>query len=264
MAAIENPHVLTRTACGLAVAALCASALPAKVGAVEIMHPKGVLELFTSQGCSSCPPADRVMTQIVDEGENLALAWHVDYWDYIGWKDTFGSPENTKRQRAYAASLGSSNVYTPQAIINGRKDVVGSRGSDVKATLEAFAGTKDGLTVPIEAVATGNVLKITVPANADSAGTTLWMVYYHNGADVEVTRGELAGHTLTYSNIVTDVEMIGMVSDKPLVAEFPLKDMAQRGYESCALILQKVTDHGTPGPIVGAAMVKDLAQTAAQ
>src|SRR3954467_13055079 len=101
---MENPQVLSRAACGLAVAALCASALPGSVGAVEITHPKGVLELFTSQGCTSCPPADRIMTQIVKEGENLALAWHVDYWDYIGWKDTFGSPENTRRQRAYAAS----------------------------------------------------------------------------------------------------------------------------------------------------------------
>jgi hypothetical protein len=264
MAAMETSQALSRAMCRVAVAAVCACALPGHADALEIMHPKGVLELFTSQGCSSCPPADMVLDEVAKGGTNLALAWHVDYWDYIGWKDTFASPENTKRQRAYAVSLGSSGVYTPQAIINGRKDVVGSRGSDVQATLDALAGTKDGLTVPIDATVSGNVLKISVPVNSDSAGTTLWMVYYHNGAKVEVKRGELAGKTLSYSNIVTDVEMIGMVSDKPLVAEFPLKDMALRGYQSCALILQKVTDHGTPGPIVGAAMVRNLAQTAAQ
>ncbi len=173
----------------------------------------------------------RVLTQVADDGENLALAWHVDYWDYIGWKDTFGSPANTKRQRAYAVSLGSSGVYTPQAIINGRKDVVGSRGSDVQAALDGFAGTKDGLTVPIDATVSGNVLKITVPANADSAGTTLWMVYYHNGAKVEVKRGELAGKTLSYSNIVTDVEMIGMV-----VRQAARRRISAEGHGRCAAI----------------------------
>ena len=88
------------------------------VSAAEIVNPRGVVELFTSQGCSSCPPADRVLAEIAARGDMLALAWHVDYWDYIGWKDSFARPENAKRQRAYAASLGSKDVYTPQAIIN--------------------------------------------------------------------------------------------------------------------------------------------------
>jgi hypothetical protein len=242
-----------------ALAALCACALPASALAAEILHPKGVLELFTSQGCSSCPPADAVLSKVAETGRTLALSWHVDYWDYIGWKDTFARPDNTKRQRAYAVSMGTSGVYTPQAIINGRKDVVGSRGMDVEKALAELEGTPHGLVVPIDASVSDGVLKISIPANADSAGTTLWMVYFRNHAKVEVTRGELAGHTLDYTNVVTDVEMIGMVSDKPLTAEFPVKDMAQRGYESCALVLQKVTSHGTPGPIVGAAMVRDLA-----
>ncbi len=259
MAAIENTPAMMLKVKGAAIAALCACAMPGVAGGVEIVHPKGVIELFTSQGCSSCPPADAVLARLAEGGETLALAWHVDYWDYIGWKDTFARPDNSKRQRAYAASMGASGVYTPQAIINGHMDVVGSRGKDVEEALEKLEGTPGGLVVPIDATVSGKVLHVEIPANAHSAGTTLWMVYFRNHAQVEVKRGELAGQTLDYTNVVTNVEMIGMVGDKPLVAEFPLNDMAQRGYESCALVLQKVTDHGTPGPIVGAAMVRDLA-----
>jgi len=242
----------------LAVAAVLAPS--AAVNAAEIINPIGVVELFTSQGCSSCPPADRVLAEIAERGDTMALAWHVDYWDYIGWKDSFARPENTKRQRAYAASLGSREVYTPQAIINGHKDVVGSRGEDVAEALERFAGGKGGLSVKIGAVISGDVIDIAIPANIESSNTTLWMVYFRDKATVSVERGELAGHTLDYSNIVGEVEMIGMVGDKPLQASFPLKDMGNRGYDSCALILQKVTKMGTPGPIVGAAIIRGLAE----
>ena len=230
--------------------------MPAK--AAEIVVPTGVVELFTSQGCSSCPPADRVLSELAASSDTLALAWHVDYWDYIGWKDIFASPENTKRQRAYAVSMGETGIYTPQAVINGRKHVVGSRGKDVMQLLASFAGTQNGLSVPIGASVSDGVLKINIAAMPEAAGTTLWMIYYKNGADVKIERGELAGKTLRYSNVVKQVEMIGMVGDKPLQAEFPLQEMAQRGFDSGALVLQKKTSQGTPGPIVGAAIIRDL------
>ena len=226
--------------------------------AAEIINQRGVVELFTSQGCSSCPPADRVLAEIAGRGDMLALAWHVDYWDYIGWKDSFARPENAKRQRAYAASLGSKDVYTPQAIINGHEDVVGSRGTDVVRALEALAGSGGGLTVAMNAELKDGVLNISIPANDHSADTTLWMIYFKDHAQVSVERGELAGQTLDYTNIVSDVEMIGMVGNKPLEASFAMKDIAGRGFSSVALILQKVTNQGTPGPIVGAAMIRDV------
>jgi hypothetical protein len=245
---------------GMALAVAAIVAQSAVANAAEIVNPIGVVELFTSQGCSSCPPADRVLAELAERGDTLALAWHVDYWDYIGWKDSFARPENTKRQRAYAASLGSRDVYTPQAIINGHMGVVGSRGKDVTEALDRFAGGEGGLSVKIDAAISGDVIDIAIPANAESSNTTLWMVYFRDKARVNVERGELAGHTLDYTNIVGDVEMIGMVGDKPLQASFPLKDMGNRGYDSCALVLQKVTDKGTPGPIVGAAIIQGLAE----
>src|SRR6476661_10198152 len=94
-------------------------------------HPKAVLELFTSQGCSSCPQADMRFGELGKQTDLITLAYHVDYWDYIGWTDTFGAKANTDRQRDYAAAWNTSNIYTPELVINGAKDVVGSRKNEV-------------------------------------------------------------------------------------------------------------------------------------
>ena len=112
--------------------------------------------------------------------------------------------------------------------------------------------------MPIDAEASGGTLKIHIPLSPAAAGATLWMVYLTNRGVVDVARGENSGRRLTYANVVRDVEMIGMVKDQDLQTEFQLKDMGRRGYDSCALILQKTTKFGTPGPIVGATFVRDL------
>lgn len=223
----------------------------------EITHPRGVVELFTSQGCSSCPAADRVLTELVGRGDMLALGWHVDYWDYLGWKDTFASPANTERQKAYARSLGKRSVYTPQAVINGRADIVGSHEGSVLATVEEFAGTENGLLVPIETSISGETIRIRVDNSPLARGAKLWMVYLDQEKLVDVKRGENGGHRLKYSNVVKSMEMIGMVKDQALQTEFALDDVLQRGHDACALILQKSTESGDPGPIIGAAFLHD-------
>ncbi len=240
------------------VAMAMLSGMAFAANAAEVRQPSGVVELFTSQGCSSCPPADKVLSDLAKSGDTLALAWHVDYWDYLGWKDTFSSAEFTKRQRAYARSLGERQIYTPQAVINGRMHVVGSRGEAVRSMLAQFAGKAEGLTVPVDAVVDGDMLKVHIPLGGEASGATLWMVYFNNSSQVDIKRGELAGQKLTYTNIVRDIELIGTVKDRDLMTEFRLKDMQNRGYDSCALILQHVTAQGTPGPIVGAAFLRNI------
>ena len=114
-----------------------------------------VVELFTSQGCSSCPPADHVLGELAQERDIIALSYHVDYWDYMGWKDIFGSPENSQRQRVYAHRMKKKNVYTPQMVVNGKADVVGSRPMDVaKAVMNAKKRTMP-VSVKITPVAQG-------------------------------------------------------------------------------------------------------------
>ena len=242
----------------MATALLGLSLSHSAVRAAEIFQPSGVVELFTSQGCSSCPPADKLLGQLAKENDTLALAWHVDYWDYLGWKDSFGSKSNTQRQRRYATTLGETQIYTPQAIINGRTHVVGSREHQVRAALKRFKGTKQGLTVPISATFSDDIMTVSVANTPEAADATLWIIYFDNQRVVEIKRGENHGKKLTYSNIVKDVQMVGMIKGSAINTTLPLSEIKRKGTDSCALVLQKNTKYGTPGPIIGAAIIRDL------
>jgi hypothetical protein len=122
-----------------------------------------VVELFTSQGCSSCPPADALLSTLADRPDVLALAFHVDYWNRLGWTDPFSGPWATARQTAYAAQLGSDQVYTPQAVIDGRSDVV---GSDREALEAAIATARTEPTVPVALTPSDSGLQVEADATA--------------------------------------------------------------------------------------------------
>ncbi|MCB1386730.1 MAG: DUF1223 domain-containing protein [Nitratireductor sp.] len=231
------------------------SAGPAQ--AVEFKQPLAVVELFTSQGCSSCPPADKALGEFNRRDEVLGLALHVDYWDRLGWKDTFASPENTQRQWRYATALGERQVYTPQAIVNGRAHFVGSRKGEIAAAAERFSREGKGLTVPVEATLEGNAIHVRVPFKPEAADATLYMVYYDGEREVEIRRGENAGRTLRYTNIVGKMETIGMVDAAGIDLKLAIDDIRQKGYSDCALILQS-KHKGAPGPILGATVISDL------
>ena len=126
------------------------------VMAEQIIKPKGVVELFTSQGCRSCPPADRAFEQLVRQGDVVALAYHVDYWNYLGWADTLASSENTERQYGYAKSFGRSGVYTPQAVLNGRDHLKGTDAVEINRRIDSMNGKGQGLVVPIDTRRTGD------------------------------------------------------------------------------------------------------------
>ena len=226
--------------------------------AVDVIKPKGVVELFTSQGCSSCPPADKVLAEFAREREVLALSWHVDYWDYLGWKDKFASTGNTERQYRYARSLGERNVYTPQAIVNGRAHVIGSKGNQIRNMVDHFNATGSGLVVPIFAQANSDSISVKVPSGEAATGATLWLVYFNNQERVSILRGENTGREITYHNTVHDIQMIGMVKNTGLEMDLPAGEMKRSGYDSCALIVQATDSSGNPGPIVGAVILAGL------
>ena len=163
-----------------------------------------VVELYTSQGCSSCPPADAFLTMLADREDVIALGFHVDYWDYIGWKDKFGSPAYADRQRAYARAAGRRSIYTPQMIVQGEKDVVGNHPMNVtdlirryhsvprRVSLHVTRGEGDALRIEAQAVKPSNVPYL------------VQIIRYQPQSTVDVKRGENAGHRLSYSNVVTD------------------------------------------------------------
>lgn len=172
-------------------------------GAVAQTRPVTVVELFTSQGCSSCPPANANLEKLKDRPGVLALSFAVTYWDRLGWKDVFGKPEFTDRQRAYVAPLGNRSPYTPQMVVNGRADVVGHDLREVDALIARAGTVAPGIRIGQEAV---SIAAGTAPA----AGADVWLVRYDpRTLQVPVGRGENAGRTLPHSHVVRTLSRIG-------------------------------------------------------
>ncbi|HIP78736.1 MAG TPA: DUF1223 domain-containing protein [Kiloniellaceae bacterium] len=213
-----------------------------------------VVELFTSQGCSSCPPADALLDELADQPGLLALSFHVDYWDYIGWKDPFASPRHTQRQRDYARTLGLRYVYTPQIVVDGRRDVVGSRRGAVADAIEAEARRPGRLEVKMVEDGGG---KVTLSAgDAPPEGATVYLVMFDDDHETDVARGENRGRSIHNANVVREFRKLGRWTGEAM--EFPLDfAAAQRdGRGGCAVIVQA----GTTGPVLGAAIL-DLDET---
>lgn len=226
--------------------------------AADISTPKTVVELFTSQGCSSCPPADEVLTELIKDKNYLGLAYHVDYWDYIGWKDTFGDPEFTTRQRNYAAAMQERQIYTPQAVVNGRSHMNGAYGKKIKSQAQKFIQSGKGLTVPIIVVEKAGRISVTIEAQDTYKDATLYAIYFEPEAIVDIKRGENAGKKITYTNIVRKIEMLGMTGKKGLHAEFSLTDIKAKGFSNYALVLQSKNKDNKPSAIIGASVITNL------
>lgn len=232
----------------LAGAALFAGTL-AMVPTQSQAQPSDVVELFTSQGCNSCPPADAYLADLARSGDIVALGYHVDYWDYLGWKDTLGSARNTSRQRAYAKSLRDS-VYTPEAVVNGRKGVVGSRRTSVRSALSSGK-----LKVDVSLTRSGDDVTIdTGSAQGGAEDADVVLVYFVPKKSVAVQRGENRGKTIDYFNAVTSFRTVGHWSGKAKRFTVSNAGVADKG-GGCAVLLQ-TSGRGGPGPIIGAAIMR--------
>src|SRR5688500_7055493 len=218
-----NRRLLLRMAAAAAV--ICA--VPSFAG--DILKPRGVVELFTSQGCNSCPPADAVLANLAAQGDVVALGYHVDYWDYLGWKDTLGSPENTERQKLYGKAFGKREAYTPQAVINGRAHVkAGQREADDGALPELeYRG--DGRSADINGTRSGESVMIDAAAAPGEKGDAhLVLVHFDPMKPVTIERGENKGQTITYANPVTSVQTAGMWHGKAQRFELPRSEVNKK------------------------------------
>ena len=214
-------------------------------------HPRAVLELFTSQGCSSCPDADARLRELAGKADVIALAYHVDYWDYIGWADTFGTKANSDHQKAYAAAWGSSRIFTPELVINGEKGVVGSRAKEVDAALDGAT-----LSVPVSLVLGDDMIDVDVAARPGAGDAMIWLVTFKDHDQVMIERGENAGRTMDYSQIVTGRQMLGMWDAATGThLRLPLSQITGGGGNGAAILVQ-TGKNGLPGPILGAASVQ--------
>lgn len=182
-------------------------------------QPAVVVELYTSQGCSSCPPADEFFAQLVQDPQVIPLSLHVDYWDYIGWEDKFGDPKFTARQKAYAREAGSRMIYTPQMIVGGLDRVEGNQPGEVEAMIRKHLGVAREVTLTV--ARQGEILVISAEAKRPfDPPLKVQLVRYRPEETVAIERGENAGRTLTYRNIVTSWQALGdWTGEVPLTLE---------------------------------------------
>lgn len=166
-----------------------------------------LVELFTSQGCSSCPPADQNLAVLAERDDVLALSLHVDYWDYLGWRDTFGQKAHTRRQMEYRDRMGARVIYTPQVVVQGTRDVPGHRVKAIDAAIaEAHAGTEPA---HLAIVTESGMLKAVIDQATPPDPCTLWIAAYDQARTVKIERGENSGHEVTYHNVVRQLMRVG-------------------------------------------------------
>lgn len=231
-------------------APLCAGLLLSLLAVAARAEPPVVVELFTSQGCSSCPPADAYLGELTQRDNVIALSFHVDYWDYIGWRDRFADPQNSARQQAYAERFKRRYVYTPQIVVNGAAETTGSAREQVD---DMIADALTDMRVPVRMVVRGtDRISAEVDAASFAGSADLWFVRYDAAQETAVASGENAGRRLRNYNVVRELRRLGEWHGEALSVDLPVTDDAMGPGAGCAVILQ-AADMGT---ILGAAALR--------
>jgi len=200
-----------------------------------------VVELFTSQGCNSCPPADVVLGDLTGRPDIITLSYHVNYWDYLGWKDTFATPQTTQRQRDYAKFLNERTIYTPQIVIGGRSHAIGSRKDEVVAGVQAVGQAQAAKAGKVSMLAMdrrpdGKVLLRIAAGKARDVAVIL--VRYDTRREVAIERGENRGKTFTYHNVVRDMRTLASWNGQAMELELDPQELWRDGRDGCAVLLQ--------------------------
>lgn len=213
--------------------------------------PKAVVELFTSQGCSSCPPADKLLGELAERDDVVALTLAVDYWDYLGWKDTLAKHGHSLRQKAYAKVRGDGKMFTPQAIFNGSTMAVGNDE-------EALDGALSSVSTPHVPVALTSadgklVVKVGEGTSPGSGRAEVWVCPVASDVTVKIGRGENEGASMSYHNVVRGWVRLGEWTGGEAQFEARLDELRADTIDSVAVLVQSGTQ-ASPGPIVGAAL----------
>ena len=229
---------ISRWSGALSVCAIVAVIRPA------VAEPRAVVELFTSQGCSSCPPADKI-----------ALSMPIDYWDYLGWKDTLADSRFSARQKAYSLMRGDRDVYTPQAIVNGEAHVIGSDRASIERAIGATRKGDGVMSVPVSMKLSGGHITVSV-ADASKAPAAqhgeVWIYSISKAIPIAIGRGENRGRELTYYNVVRNVLKVGDWNGTAGSWTVPLENISRDGIDAAAVFVQDGS-RDRPGPMLGAA-----------
>ncbi len=248
----------------LAIRIHAAPAWSAAIGALAAVlisgiaraDPRAVIELFTSQGCSSCPDADRLIGELAKDSNVIAISLPIDYWDYLGWKDTLADSRFSARQRAYSRMRGDRNVYTPQVIVNGTAHTLGSDRAGIERAISDTSAHAGVMAVPVTASVSKGQVTITIPAAAANANpngphSEVWITPIAKAVPISIGRGENRGRQVTYHNVARGVLKVGDWNGKAGTWSVPIENINREGVDGAVVYVQEGSRE-KPGAMLGA------------
>jgi hypothetical protein len=249
MTAMMAYSCISRWSGALGVCAIVAIIRPAHA------DPRAVVELFTSQGCSSCPPADKIIGELAKDPSIIALSMPIDYWDYLGWKDTLADSRFSARQKAYSRMRGDRDVYTPQAIVNGSVHVIGSDRAGIEGAIGDTRKADSVMSVPVSLALAGKQISVSVGASGETpteARGEVWICSISKAVPISIGRGENGGREVTYYNVVRNLLKVGDWNGRSGSWTVPLEDISSEGVDAAVVYVQD-GNRDKPGPMLGAA-----------
>jgi hypothetical protein len=249
MMAITAYSSISRWSGALGVCAIIAIIRPAHA------DPRAVVELFTSQGCSSCPPADRILGELAKDPSVIAVSLPIDYWDYLGWKDTLADSRFSARQKAYSQMRGDREVYTPQVVVNGSVHVVGSDRAAIDDAIDVTQKADGVMSVPVTVMQVGKQITVSVAAPGRSGAAMhgeVWICSVAKAVPISIGRGENGGRQVTYHNVVRSVLKVGDWNGASGSWTVPLENVIREGVDAAVVYVQD-GNRDKPGVMLGAA-----------
>ncbi|MFB9268916.1 DUF1223 domain-containing protein [Bradyrhizobium erythrophlei] len=248
MTAMMAYNCISRWSSALGICAIVAIIRPAHA------DPRAVVELFTSQGCSSCPPADKIVGELAKDPNVIALSMPIDYWDYLGWKDTLADSRFSARQKAYSHMRGDRDVYTPQMVVNGSAHVIGSDRTAIDNAIRNTDKASGVMSVPVTLTLSGKQINVSVAAAKapTAARGEVWICSISKAVPISIGRGENRGREITYHNVVRNLLKVGDWNGSSGSWTVPLENITRDGVDAAAVYVQD-GNRDKPGPMLGAA-----------
>jgi hypothetical protein len=249
MTAMMAYNCISRWSGTLGVCAIVAIIRPAHA------DPRAVVELFTSQGCSSCPPADKIIGELAKDPSIIALSMPIDYWDYLGWKDTLADARFSARQKAYSLMRGDRDVYTPQAVVNGFVHVIGSDRAGIESAIGNTKQADGVMSVPVTMTLAGKQINVSVAASSKGPAAVhgeVWICSISKAVPISIGRGENRGRELTYYNVVRSLLKVGDWNGSSGSWTVPLENVSREGIDAAVVYVQD-GNRDKPGLMLGAA-----------
>lgn len=249
----ELPQLKERTPSSLSpVSVVIAAGVSLFFAAPASAEPRAVIELFTSQGCSSCPEADRLVGEIAKDSSVIVVSLPIDYWDYLGWKDTLADPKFTARQKAYSKIRGDRQVYTPQVVVNGKLHALGSDRASIERAIADSSGNAGVMSVPVKlSVAMGQITVSVPQSSSDSHAGEVWICSVAKSVPVSIGRGENRGKEITYHNVVRNWLKVGDWTGKPATWTVPIENLNGQDVDGAIVYVQEGSRE-RPGAMLGA------------